>query len=124
LNFGKCQKEKVILAPWSILDLLLDLFFLETTSSPGLPPRPLGGLHLPGGDLPQAPGDLPHPGPDRDPRVYLIFPLLHLIGAEEEFLQEAEVQPEVEEQWEEVHCALRMFSKFTSGKLIVEKGEK
>jgi hypothetical protein len=28
--------------------------------------------------------------------------LLHLSGAEEEFLQEAEVQPKVDEQWEEV----------------------
>jgi hypothetical protein len=50
--------------------------------------------------------------------VVFIFPLLHLSGAEEEFLQEAEVQPEVEELWEEVRCALRMVSK------IYEKGEK
>jgi hypothetical protein len=33
MNFGKPQKEKLILARWSILDLLLDLFFPETTSS-------------------------------------------------------------------------------------------
>jgi hypothetical protein len=33
MNFGKPQKEKSILARWSISDLLLDLFFPETTSS-------------------------------------------------------------------------------------------
>jgi hypothetical protein len=33
MNFGKRQKEKLILARWSISDLLLNLFFPETTSS-------------------------------------------------------------------------------------------
>jgi hypothetical protein len=41
--------------------------------------------------------------------VDFIFPLLHLIGAEEELLQEAEVQPEVEEQWEEVRFVENVF---------------
>jgi hypothetical protein len=33
MNFGKFQKEKMILARWSISDLHLDLFFPKTTSS-------------------------------------------------------------------------------------------
>jgi hypothetical protein len=32
MSYGKRQKEKLILARWSILDVLLDLFFPETTS--------------------------------------------------------------------------------------------
>jgi hypothetical protein len=56
--------------------------------------------------------------------VDFIFPLLHLSGAEEEFLLDAEVQPEVEEQWEEVRCTLRMVSKISKWKINCQKGEK
>jgi hypothetical protein len=41
--------------------------------------------------------------------------------AEEEFLQEAEVQPEVKVQWEEVCCALRIFSKIYQWKINYQK---
>jgi hypothetical protein len=53
--------------------------------------------------------------------VDFIFPLLLLSGAEEEFLQEAEIQSEVKEQWEEVLCAFRMVSKIYKLKINYRK---
>jgi hypothetical protein len=57
-----CSVEHLALTPQPLLPG-------DNLKHQGLDPQPQGGPHLPRGDLPQATGNLPHPGPVRNPRV-------------------------------------------------------
>jgi hypothetical protein len=100
--------------------------------APGLVLRPQCGLHLPGGNIPRPPGDLPHPGRGlsalrgMSDRTKLLtkseWREIGLIGAEGELLRYATLRSRNSGRKCVARC--NFFSKFTCGKLIVKKDEK